>query len=78
MVLPPPNVTGSLHIGHALAVSVEDALVRWARMSGRRTLWIPGLDHAGIATQAVVEKHLLKTQHVLFSSSPLLRFLVCL
>jgi valyl-tRNA synthetase len=64
MVLPPPNVTGSLHIGHALAVSVEDSLVRWARMSGHQTLWIPGLDHAGIATQAVVEKHLHKIQHV--------------
>jgi valyl-tRNA synthetase len=52
MILPPPNVTGALHIGHALTVSIEDALVRWRRMSGDDVLWIPGLDHAGIATQS--------------------------
>lgn len=51
MVIPPPNVTGSLHLGHALTNSVEDALTRWHRMCGHRTLWNPGCDHAGIATQ---------------------------
>lgn len=56
MVLPPPNVTGTLHLGHALTISIEDALVRWNRMNNKITLWIPGLDHAGIATQVVVEK----------------------
>jgi len=65
--LPPPNVTGSLHIGHALGCSIQDALVRWHRMSGRKALWIPGSDHAGIATQVVVEKDLWreekKTRH---------------
>ncbi|EJD51939.1 hypothetical protein AURDEDRAFT_111494 [Auricularia subglabra TFB-10046 SS5] len=57
---PPPNVTGSLHIGHGLTVSIEDTLVRWYRMRGYTTLWVPGFDHAGIATQAVVEKRLAK------------------
>lgn len=51
MLLPPPNVTGSLHLGHALTAAVQDALTRWHRMRGHRTLWVPGLDHAGIATQ---------------------------
>lgn len=60
MVIPPPNVTGSLHIGHALTCSIEDALTRWHRMLGHQTLWLPGTDHAGIATQSVVEKQLLK------------------
>eukprot|EP00026_Physarum_polycephalum_P001667 Phypoly_transcript_01669.p1 GENE.Phypoly_transcript_01669~~Phypoly_transcript_01669.p1 ORF type:complete len:1006 (+),score=183.69 Phypoly_transcript_01669:169-3186(+) len=58
IVLPPPNVTGSLHLGHAMANSLEDALVRWHRMLGHTTLWVPGTDHAGISTQAVVEKRL--------------------
>lgn len=57
-VIPPPNVTGVLHIGHALTISVEDALVRWRRMCGDDVLWVPGLDHAGIATQSVVERRL--------------------
>jgi len=61
MVLPPPNVTGSLHLGHALTVAIQDAVTRWHRMHGRSTLWVPGLDHAGIATQVVVEKQLKKT-----------------
>jgi valyl-tRNA synthetase len=52
--------TGSLHIGHALTVSIEDCLTRWHRMSGREALWLPGVDHAGIATQVVVEKQLMK------------------
>ncbi|KAM6185035.1 valine--tRNA ligase, mitochondrial [Rhynchocyon petersi] len=64
MCIPPPNVTGSLHIGHALTVAIQDALVRWHRMRGDRVLWVPGSDHAGIATQAVVEKQLWKEQGV--------------
>ena len=51
MVIPPPNVTGSLHLGHALTSSVEDSLTRWHRMQGKHVLWVPGTDHAGIATQ---------------------------
>ena len=58
IVIPPPNVTGSLHIGHALNNALQDILIRWRRMQGRNTLWMPGMDHAGIATQNVVEKHL--------------------
>ncbi|XP_076469865.1 valine--tRNA ligase-like [Babylonia areolata] len=58
MLLPPPNVTGTLHLGHALTNSIQDALIRWHRMQGRPTLWVPGMDHAGIATQVVVEKAL--------------------
>jgi len=58
IVIPPPNVTGILHIGHALNNTLQDILVRWRRMQGRNTLWIPGTDHAGIATQNVVEKQL--------------------
>ncbi len=60
IVIPPPNVTGSLHIGHALNSTLQDILVRWMRMSGRNTLWVPGTDHAGIATQNVVERQLAK------------------
>lgn len=60
MVIPPPNVTGSLHLGHALMCSIEDAIARWHRMHGRITLYVPGVDHAGIATQVVVEKELKK------------------
>uniref|UniRef100_A0A7S2RR09 Valine--tRNA ligase, mitochondrial n=1 Tax=Mucochytrium quahogii TaxID=96639 RepID=A0A7S2RR09_9STRA len=56
IVIPPPNVTGSLHIGHALTCSIEDTLCRWNRMCGKHVMWLPGTDHAGIATQAVVEK----------------------
>lgn len=61
MILPPPNVTGELHVGHALTVAIEDAIVRRKRMLGFDTVWIPGLDHAGIATQAVVERRLKAT-----------------
>ncbi|XP_063135160.1 valine--tRNA ligase, mitochondrial isoform X2 [Rattus norvegicus] len=64
MCIPPPNVTGSLHIGHALTVAIQDAFVRWHRMRGDRVLWIPGSDHAGIATQAVVEKQLWRERRV--------------
>uniref|UniRef100_A0A0D9VNJ4 valine--tRNA ligase n=1 Tax=Leersia perrieri TaxID=77586 RepID=A0A0D9VNJ4_9ORYZ len=60
IVLPPPNVTGALHIGHALTVAIEDAIIRWRRMSGYNALWVPGVDHAGIATQVVVEKKLMR------------------
>jgi len=60
MVIPPPNVTGSLHLGHALTAAVEDTLTRWHRMKGHATLYVPGTDHAGIATQSVVEKMLMK------------------
>ena len=62
MVIPPPNVTGSLHLGHALTSAVEDTLTRWHRMNGKVTLWVPGTDHAGIATQSVVEKKLKKDE----------------
>ncbi|RXK38345.1 valine-tRNA ligase [Tremella mesenterica] len=62
ITFPPPNVTGNLHIGHALTVSLEDALIRWKRMQGYTTLFLPGYDHAGIATQAVVESRLIKTE----------------
>ena len=60
IVIPPPNVTGQLHIGHALNSTLQDILVRWMRMSGRNTIWVPGTDHAGIATQNVVERMLAK------------------
>ncbi|MEJ2079590.1 MAG: valine--tRNA ligase [Acidobacteriota bacterium] len=58
MVLPPPNVTGALHMGHALNITLQDILARWKRMDGHNVLWVPGTDHAGIATQNVVEKNL--------------------
>jgi len=60
MITPPPNVTGSLHIGHALTFSIQDAIVRWKRMNGYDVKWIPGTDHAGIGTQSVVEKMIMK------------------
>jgi valyl-tRNA synthetase len=60
MVIPPPNVTGRLHIGHALVNTLQDIVVRWKRMSGFNTLWLPGTDHAGIATQMVVDRELAK------------------
>src|SRR3984885_13397446 len=59
--IPPPNVTGVLHMGHALVDTLQDILVRWKRMSGFETLWVPGTDHAGIATQTVVERELIAT-----------------
>ena len=62
IVIPPPNVTGSLHIGHALNNSLQDILIRWRRMQGRNTLWMPGMDHAGIATQNVVERQLMEEE----------------
>ena len=60
LMIPPPNVTGSLHIGHALTLTIEDVIVRTKRMQGYNTLWMPGTDHAGIATQMVVERELQK------------------
>ena len=62
IVLPPPNVTGRLHMGHALMLAVEDTFVRFKRMRGFRTLWVPGTDHAAIATQSVVEKEISKKE----------------
>ncbi len=58
VIMPPPNVTGELHMGHALTAALEDLMVRWHRMKGDPTLWLPGTDHAGIATQVVVERFL--------------------
>ena len=58
IVIPPPNVTGSLHMGHALNNSIQDLLIRFHRMNNFETLWQPGTDHAGIATQALVERKL--------------------
>src|SRR5438309_3483596 len=67
IVIPPPNVTGALHLGHALNNTLQDVLIRWRRMQGFNTLWMPGTDHAGIATQAVVERRIReeegKTRH---------------
>ncbi|ELR21946.1 valine-tRNA ligase [Acanthamoeba castellanii str. Neff] len=60
MVIPPPNVTGTLHIGHTLTVAIQDSIVRWRRMMGDNVLYVPGTDHAGIATQTVVERRLQK------------------
>ncbi|HWJ04015.1 MAG TPA: class I tRNA ligase family protein, partial [Verrucomicrobiae bacterium] len=60
IVMPPPNVTGSLHLGHAMDNTLQDILTRWRRMQGYNALWIPGTDHAGIATQAKVEEQLAK------------------
>src|SRR5688500_16772729 len=60
IMMPPPNVTGSLHMGHALTFTIQDTLTRFHRMRGRATLWQPGTDHAGIATQMVVERELAK------------------
>ncbi|HSY51314.1 MAG TPA: valine--tRNA ligase [Thermoanaerobaculia bacterium] len=60
IVIPPPNITGRLHIGHALVNTLQDIIVRWKRMSGFNTLWLPGTDHAGIATQMIVDRELAK------------------
>lgn len=62
--MPPPNVTGELHLGHAMFVAVEDLMIRYHRMLGEPTLWMPGTDHAGIATQLQVEKEILRTEEV--------------
>src|SRR3974377_1387435 len=62
IVIPPPNVTGSLHMGHALNNTLQDVLARFERMRGRDVLWQPGTDHAGIATQSLVERQLMERQ----------------
>ena len=62
IVIPPPNVTGSLHLGHAFQHTLMDALTRRRRMQGYEALWLPGMDHAGIATQTLVERHLAETE----------------
>ena len=62
IVLPPPNVTGRLHMGHALMLAIQDIFIRYKRMNGFRTLWVPGTDHAAIATQSVVEKQIKKEE----------------
>src|SRR6266487_2799093 len=62
IVIPPPNVTGALHIGHALNNTLQDIMARFERMRGRDVLWQPGMDHAGIATQMVVERQLMERQ----------------
>jgi valyl-tRNA synthetase len=62
IVIPPPNVTGALHLGHALNNTLQDILIRWRRMQGYNALWVPGTDHAGIATQAVVERRIRETE----------------
>lgn len=61
IILPPPNITGTLHLGHALTVTIQDILCRWKRMQGCTVMWVPGTDHAGIATQVIVEKNLRGT-----------------
>jgi len=62
LVIPPPNVTGVLHMGHALTYAIQDTIIRWKRMCGFNTLWLPGTDHAGIATQMLVARHLEKEE----------------
>ncbi|KAF9583270.1 hypothetical protein BGW38_009865 [Lunasporangiospora selenospora] len=64
ILTPPPNVTGYLHIGHALTASIQDSIVRWRRMRGESVSWIPGMDHAGISTQTVVEKKLMRERQL--------------
>ena len=58
IVIPPPNITGSLHIGHALNNTLQDTLIRWRRLQGYNTLWMPGTDHAGIGTEIIMERQL--------------------
>jgi valyl-tRNA synthetase len=62
--IPPPNVTGTLHLGHALTNSIQDVMTRWNRMKGKTVLYLPGADHAGIATQVVVEKKLMRDRGI--------------
>ena len=70
IVIPPPNVTAALHLGHALNNTLQDVLIRYHRMAGYSTLWMPGTDHAGIATQTVVEKRLINDCLLYTSPSP--------
>src|SRR5690349_4896240 len=62
IIMPPPNVTGVLHMGHALTITLEDIMIRYQRMQGKKTLWLPGTDHAAIATQSKVEKDIRKNE----------------
>ena len=62
IILPPPNITDKLHLGHSSMLAIEDLMIRYKRMNGYRALWVPGTDHAAIATQNVVEKKLLKEE----------------
>src|SRR5688572_16245150 len=62
IVIPPPNVTGSLHMGHALGFTIQDVLIRWRRMQAYNAVWIPGTDHAGISTQIIVERDIQRTE----------------
>jgi len=62
IVIPPPNITGKLHMGHALVNTLQDIIIRWKRMQGFEALWVPGTDHAGISTQTTVEKHLIRKE----------------
>ena len=62
VVLPPPNVTAALHIGHAVMLAIQDVVIRYHRMKGDKTLWVPGTDHAAIATQTKVEKLLMEKE----------------
>ena len=64
IMMPPPNVTGVLHMGHAMMLTLEDIMIRFKRMQGFKTLWLPGTDHAAIATQSKVEKEILKKGQV--------------
>src|SRR5882762_7887260 len=64
IVIPPPNITGVLHMGHVLNNTIQDILARKARMEGKEVLWLPGTDHAGIATQVMVEKKLKKEERL--------------
>ena len=70
IVMPPPNANGSLHVGHALAITIEDLMTRFARMRGKKALWIPGADHAGFETQVVYEKKLEKEGRSRFQMDP--------
>ena len=70
VMIPPPNVTGTLHMGHVLNNTIQDAVVRWRRMEGFNTLWIPGMDHAGIATQKDRKSTRLNSSHIQKSRMP--------
>ena len=67
VIMPPPNVTGELHVGHALQATLADIMVRWHRMKGAPTLWLPGAHHAGIATQVMVERSLIESGSVSYT-----------
>src|SRR3989344_4257172 len=70
IIMPPPNANGSLHAGHAVFVTIEDLIIRYQRMRGKKTLWLPGADHAGFETQVVYEKQLEKEGRTRFGMDP--------